>query len=104
MPCKLNSTDPILLSYVKDNLQAFTPSIHHILNLSLQSGLFPDSLKHGRIAAILKSQNSDIEVYKNYRPVTTLPFLSKLLEKAASSQIVSYLENQSLIPAVWLIP
>ena len=98
MPLKLNSADPIPLSYVKENIQLFIPSLHHLLNISLQSGIFPDSLKHGRISPILKAKNADVEVHNNFRPVTTLPFLSKLLEKAASTQIVSYLESQSLIP------
>ena len=98
MPCKLNSCDPIALDYLKENISCFSRPLHHIVNLSLQSGIFPGSLKHGVISPILKSPSCDTEVHKNFRPVTTLTFLSKLLEKAAHTQITAYLENKSLIP------
>ena len=98
MACKLNSADPIPLSYLKDNIQIFLPALNQIVNLSLQSGIFPDSLKHGRVTPIAKARDVDTEKHKNFRPVTTLMFLSKLLEKAASTQLISYLENESLIP------
>ena len=98
MPCKLNSHDPISLDYLKENISCFAEPLHHIVNISLQSGVFPDSLKHGSVSPIVKSPSSDIEVHNDFRPVTTLPFLSKLLEKAAHSQITTYLESQSLIP------
>ena len=98
MPCKMNCFDPIAMSYMKDNLPHFIAPLKHIVNLSLQSGIFPEELKHGSVCPICKSVNSDVELHGNYRPVTTLPFLSKLLEKAASLQITSYLENENLIP------
>ena len=98
MPCKLNGDDPILLSYLKEHSAYFIPSLNHIVNLSLQSGVFPQLLKHGKVSPILKTRNSDSELLKNFRPITTLPFLSKLLERAASSQLVSYLECNNLIP------
>ena len=98
MPCKLNSFDPLPLSFLKENVSHFSAPLGIIVNQSLQSGVFPDSLKHGSVSPILKSPNDDFEVHKNYRPVTTLTFLSKLLEKAASCQIISYLENKKLIP------
>ena len=98
MPCKLNSCDPIALDYLKENISCFSESLHHIVNLSLQSGVFPNSLKHGIISPILKSPSCDTEIHNNFRPVTTLTFLSKLLEKAAHSQITAYLEGKDLIP------
>ena len=98
MPCKFHCFDPIPLSYVKENLSCFITPLQHMLNQSLQSGIFPDELKHGSVIPIIKSQDSDWEMHNSYRPVTTLPFLSKLLEKAASLQITSYLQNENLIP------
>ena len=98
MPCKLSYFDPIPLSYLKENVSCFVTSLQHIINISLQSGIFPDDLKHGSITPILKSTDLDIDSLGSYRPVTTLPFLSKLLEKAASLQVISYLQSQNLIP------
>ena len=98
MPCKVNDADPILLSYLKNNIVLFLPCLKHIINLSLQSGIFPSDLKHGTITPILKSQKLDPDALSSYRPVTTLPFMSKLLEKAASMQLLQHLECNDLIP------
>ena len=98
MACKLNNDDPILLSYLKQHVSYFAPALEYIVNMSLQSGVFPDLLKHGNVSPIIKSKSADKEIHSNFRPVTTLPFLSKLLEKAASTQLLSYLESNDLIP------
>jgi hypothetical protein len=37
---------------------------------------------------LLKKPNLDKEMLKNYRPVSNLPFISKILEKVANNQLV----------------
>ena len=98
MKCKLNTNDPIPLTYLKKNTSHFIPILQHIVNLSLESGIFPEDLKHGTVSPVIKSEDADSELHKNFRPVTTLPFLSKLLEKACSTQITAYLNEQNLLP------
>ena len=100
MNSKSNSSDPLPVKYIKDkeNISQFLPSFQYIINQSLQSGVFPEDLKHGIISPLLKSPDDDVEIHNNFRPVTTLPFLSKLLEKSVSTQLVSYLEQAGLIP------
>ena len=56
-------------------------------------------MKHGRVTPVLKKNGLDPEVFKNYRPITNLPFLSKVLEKCALSQMYSYLLQNDLFPA-----
>ena len=51
------------------------------MNLSLQSAKVPDSMKEALVTPLLKKDDLDPEVLKNYRPVSNLSFLSKVLER-----------------------
>ena len=42
----------------------------------------------------------DKEVFKNYRPVANIPFLSKVIEKIAATQAYNYRETYNLIPSM----
>ena len=98
MNSKQSSTDPIPLPFVKQHLNVFLPIILKITNASLQQGVFPDDLKHADVSPIIKDKKLDSEVYGNFRPVSSLPFLSKVIEKVALSQFSDYLNENSLIP------
>ena len=69
-----------------------------MVNRSLSSGIFPDVWKHGMIKALLKKKGLLLEL-KNYRPVSNLTFLSKILEKAALRQITDHIESNKLLPS-----
>ena len=73
-----------------------TPFILNIINISLHSGIVPSSLKHAIIKTILKKQGLDIEYLSNYRPISQLPFISKILERIVSKQLINYLNANSL--------
>ena len=67
----------------------------HIINRSLASGIVPTEFKCGKVVPIYKSGNqTDID---NYRPITILPAISKVLEKCVYSQTMSYLEQNNLL-------
>ena len=53
-------------------------------------------LKEGVLKALLKKTNLDQTEFKNYRPVSNLSFLSKVIEKAVALQLTSYLEDNHL--------
>ena len=57
----------------------------------------PSSLKNALICPLLKKPSLDPNELKNYRLVSNLHFLSKLIEKAVVKQINSYLQNTSLL-------
>jgi len=57
------------------------PLIAGLANRSFRSGAFPSSLKHGRINPLLKKPGLDKSDMANYRPITNLSTISKLLEK-----------------------
>ena len=81
---------------LKQCLHQIAPTITHIINSSLANGIFPHSCKSAIVRPLLKKPGLDSNALKNYRPVSNLPYLSKLIEKAALLQINSYLCNNNL--------
>ena len=69
----------------------------HIINTSLQTGVFPDAFKTAVVKPLLKKPNLDNNVLSNYRPISNLPFISKILEKIVSVQINSFLEENNIL-------
>lgn len=61
------------------------------LNCSLETGIFPDARKTAIVKPLLKKHNLDPTVLSNYRPISNLPFLSKILEKAILKQLDEFL-------------
>ena len=53
--------------------------IADLINASIREGAFPDVLKAGRVIPIFNSGSKDSSV--NYRPISTLPFVSKIFER-----------------------
>ena len=56
-----------------------------IINTSLTTGIVPRDLKSAIIKPLLKKPSLDKNLLKNYRPVSNLPFLSKILENSFST-------------------
>ena len=73
------------------------PPITHIINTSLSSGIFPAAWKKALVKPLIKKKGLPT-ILKNYRPVSNLSFLSKVLEKAALEQIVEHVENNGFLP------
>lgn len=96
MKSKSCSLDPIPTWLLKDCKQALTPFITSIINTSLSSGVFPSQLKEATVTPILKKTSLDAENLKNYRPVSNLPFLSKLIEREVSHQFTAHLEVNNI--------
>ena len=92
--CKL---DPVPTFLVKSSLHILAPIIGKIVNMSLSSGHFPSLFKLAIIHPKLKKPNLD-PIFANYRALSNLTFLSKITEKAASHQVVSYLNSHNLFP------
>jgi len=92
--CQLDPTPtPLLIEF----LDQLLPTITHIINKSILSGTFPDSLKTAVIKPLLKKSNLDQNILNNYRPVSNLSFLSKILEKVILKQLFEYLNTHSLL-------
>ena len=66
-----------------------------VINESFQIGVFPQQLKCATIVPIFKG--GDKEIMSNYRPISILPFLSKLFEKCLLKRLKSFLNKFSII-------
>ncbi|CAG9115901.1 unnamed protein product [Plutella xylostella] len=69
--------------------------IAFIINLSLSSGVVPANLKMANVCPIYKS--GDKNDVTNYRPISLLTSLSKILEKVVNNQLLKFLEKESLL-------
>ena len=72
---------------VKEFCMLLLSFIAWLFNESLATGCFPQRYKHAIIMPLLKKSNMDASQLKSYRPVSDLPFVSKLLERAVHSQL-----------------
>ena len=77
---KSSGHDGLSLNLLKDNKLELAKSITLIINQSLNTGIFPDKLKIAKITPIHK-QNDKTRI-DNYRPISLLPAISKIIERA----------------------
>ena len=85
----LNTVPVKILISVCDKI---SPCWANIINRSLTTGVFPDSLKKACMMPIPKE--SDLS---NHRPISVLPVFSKVFEKVVYTQLYDYLENNSIL-------
>jgi len=69
--------------------------LSHIFNLSLRTGVFPSKLKLCRVIPIFKSGNAS--ECDNYRPISLLSSISKILEKIVAKKLVDHLLENDLL-------
>ena len=78
-------------------LPVLTSIITHIINTSLNNACFCKEWKTSVVRPLLKKKGLDL-LDKNYRPVSNLPFLSKLVEQAALVQFNQHCKEHQLLP------
>ena len=95
-PSKSCCLDPIPTHLLKKTRSSVIPLITTIINLSLQHGTVPSALKSAIVTPLLKKPSLDPDILKNYRPISNLPFISKVLEKVIAARLNEYLSTNSL--------
>ena len=85
--------DPIPTKLLKEMFPEVIDPLLNIINSSLSLGYVPKNFKLAMIKPLVKKTQLDPTELVNYRPISNLPFLSKILEKAVSSQLCSFLER-----------
>jgi hypothetical protein len=89
--------DPLPTQLYKSCLSNLLPSILEIINTSLQTGIFPDTFKTAIVKPLLKKTSLEPNVLGNYRPVSNLSFISKLLERIVLNQLNEHLSSNNLL-------
>lgn len=87
--------DKISNKLLKDIRSFIIPPLTHIFNNCIDVGVFPEVLKRSAIVPIHKKGDKDL--VSNYRPISILPSLSKLLEKILNTRLIGFLENNNLL-------
>jgi hypothetical protein len=89
--------DPIPISLLKSGLTSVLPIITRIINISLEKGLFPSPWKLAIINPLIKKLGLELSL-ANYRPVSNLSLLSKVLEKVVLKQFDEHCSTYHLMP------
>ena len=96
LPNKSCDLDPIPTSLLKQLLPTLLPVLTKLVNSSLHNGIFPSDLKQAIVRPTVKNASGDVDSLSNYRPVSNLSVLSKVLEKAVSIQLAEHLVRNNL--------
>ena len=96
-PKKYCDLDPLPSPSLLSCIDVIVPVVTQILNQSLKDGIVPESFKNALVKPLLKKPTLDQESFKNYRPVSNLPFLSKILEKVVLRQLLAHLKSNNLV-------
>ena len=87
--------DTIPVKVFKQISYIISPIVCWLINISFVTGKFPDCLKLARVTPVHKK--GDTTKPGNYRPISSLPFLSKVFERAMVNRLVKYLNKYSII-------
>jgi len=91
------SLDPIPTKLLIECLPELLPAITNIVNVSFTSGQFPPQIKTALVKPLLKKANLNSDVFSNYRPVSNLPFISKVIERTISTRLLSHMNENHLM-------
>jgi hypothetical protein len=91
-PTKSCRLDPVPTFLLKKVLCPLVPTITKIVNLSLSTGTFPLGIKHAMVTTL------DASDLGNYRPVSNLSFLSKLIERIVAAELMDHLAAFDVLP------
>ena len=104
MPCKQCENDVIPTRWIKDAAKNFSmcenpiiPLITEICRRSLKEGHFPTKWKTALVTPLIKNHSGE-KIDSNYRPVSNLIFLSKVLEKIVLQQLQDHCKTFNLLP------
>ena len=89
--------DPMPTSLVINCIDVLLPVLTKIINLSLESGLFASNWKCALVKPLLKKPGLDL-VFKNYRPVSNLQYVSKLTERVVFNQLHEHMMANGIYP------
>ncbi len=81
---------------LKSIIKEISTPLSHVFNKSLETGVFPDSMKLSEVVPIYKGKGEKF-LMTNYRPVALLPVLSKILEKIVHKRLYSFLSQNALL-------
>ena len=95
-PTKSCLLDPWPTFLIKECSDILIPSITKLVNCSLMEGCVPDGFKTAVVSPLIKKTTLPADDFKNYRPVSGLSFMSKLVERVVAKQLLEHIQVHSL--------
>lgn len=92
---KAGGWDGITGKFLKLKPYLFATLIEHIVQLTFAESIFPASLKRAKLLPIHKG--GSFRNVDNYRPISLLPTLDKIIEKIMAAQLVEHLETNRIL-------
>ena len=97
-PAQSCDLDPAPTFFVKDFLDCLLPFITRMCNVSLKESCLPSLQKQAMITPRIKKPGLDRDDVNNYRPISNLIFMSRVMEKIVARQLIAYLVANNLMP------
>ena len=98
---RLNKTycqlDPIHISKISRAYESAVPFVCQLVNQYFADCIFVDSEKLALLRSQLKKAGLDNEDKKNYRPISNLTFLSKIVERIIFDQLYTFMEEAGIL-------
>ena len=94
--CKSGPSDPVPTKIIKMCIGVLAPIITAIINLSLSSGEIPDNLKEAILSPLIKKACLDPEIFNNFRPISNLSYISKLIEKIVANRLDDHMVSNGI--------
>lgn len=90
LPSKTSPLDFIHVSVLKACSDVFAPLIVYLANLSFMEGRFPDQYKTAQVTPLLKKAGLDEGDPANYRPISNLSTISKIVERLCLKRLLPH--------------
>ena len=94
---KCCALDPWPTTLLKTNIDSIAPLLADIVNVSLESATVPAKMKHALVTPLLKKTGLGANDINNYRPISNLSFVSKLLERHVAADLRRYIDENKLL-------
>ena len=91
LPNKTSPLDYIHTSVLKSCSEVMSPLIAHLANLSFKEGRFPDRFKIAQITPLIKKDGLDANDPANYRPISNLNTISKIIERLCLTRLAPHI-------------
>ena len=93
--CNATALDDPPARLIKDGAVQLAKPLTHVINLSLSNAKVPEELKSARVVPLhKKGSKSNVG---NYRPVSILSIVSKIVERAVFNQLNDYIVENNLL-------
>ena len=95
-PPKSSYLDPAPTWLVRESIDVLLRILLHIIVQSILSSVVPDQYKTGHISPLIKKIGLNTKLVQNYRPVSNLAFVSKVIERIVAKQLSDHMQENNL--------